>query len=108
MPSQPKEAPVAVFLVVQVDVLDEQKYGQYGSSAPPLERWGGQVLAYDLAPAVIEGSVKRQRMGVVRFPSREQFQGWYDSPEYQAARKHRVNGGAEADLVLIEGLPGAG
>jgi uncharacterized protein (DUF1330 family) len=55
---------------------------------------------------VIEGSIARRRMGVVRFPSREQFQGWYDSPEYQAARKHRINGGAEADLVLIEGLPG--
>jgi len=94
---------MAVFVVGLIDVLDDQKYGAYASSGPPLENYGAEVLAYDLSPEVIEGSLRRQRVGLVRFPSREKYREWYESPEYQAARKHRVGGGADVDMILVEG-----
>jgi uncharacterized protein (DUF1330 family) len=95
---------MAHYIIGLIDVLDDEKYGAYVSSAPDLADFGAEVVAYDVSPQVIEGSMRRKRVGLVRFPSEEKFREWYDSPAYRAARQHRLSGGADVDMILVQGL----
>ncbi|MDQ0021894.1 DUF1330 domain-containing protein [[Curtobacterium] plantarum] len=40
---------------------------------------------------------------ILEFASREAAHAWYDSPEYQAAKAHRLKG-ANYRVVLVEGV----
>jgi len=40
---------------------------------------------------------------VLEFPTVEAAHGWYDSPEYQEAKAHRLKG-AEYRVVLVQGV----
>lgn len=56
---------------------------------------------------VLEGDTVEAAV-ILRFPEWEDALEWYESPEYQAARKHRLASGTFR-AVLIEGMPaGAG
>ncbi len=51
----------------------------------------------------LEGSPAQGRVVVVEFPSFERAQEFYNSQEYQAAKKVRT-GAATAQFVLVEGM----
>jgi uncharacterized protein (DUF1330 family) len=40
---------------------------------------------------------------VLEFPSLEAAKGYFESPEYQAAKRERA-GAAEADIQIVEGV----
>lgn len=64
-----------------------------GHSAKILAAYGEQQVLEGPAP---EGVV------VIEFPTAEAARAWYNSPDYQAAAKHRFNG-ATFRVVLVEG-----
>jgi len=51
---------------------------------------------------VLEGN-GRPRVVILEFDSLDLARGYYNSPEYQAARQHRI-GAAEFDAVIVEGV----
>ena len=55
----------------------------------PSETWEGET---------VDGVV------VIKFPDAAAAHAWYDSPEYQAAKAHRLKG-ADYRVVMVEGLP---
>ena len=98
------QAPKKAYVLVQVDVTNTQQYGEYTKLSPGIiEKFGGRFLARGGRTMTLEGAPARGRVVVVEFPSFERAQEFYNSQEYQAAKKVRA-GAATAQFVLVEGL----
>ncbi len=90
------------YWVAHVTVTDPDPYSKYAKAAGPVfEKFGARILARGGRAEQLEGG-GRPRNVVIEFSSMEQALACYNSPEYQAAREHRVDAGI-ADLVIIEG-----
>jgi len=99
MQGQAKKA----YILVQVEVTNPTQYAEYTKVSPGIiEKFGGRFLARGGRTATLEGPAAKGRVVVIEFPSFERAQEFYDSPDYQAARKVRA-GAAEAQFVLVEG-----
>ena len=91
------------YIVVQVDVTNPQRYGEYMKVSPDvIAKFGGRFIARGGRMVTLEGPPARSRVVVVEFPSFERAQEFYKSPEYQAVRKLR-EGVASAQFILVEG-----
>ena len=98
------QAPKKAFILVQVDVTNAQQYGEYAKLSPVIiEKFGGRFVARGGRSMTLEGTPAASRVVIVEFPSYERAQEFYNSAEYQAARKVRA-GAATAQFVLVEGM----
>ena len=85
-------------------VNDPVEYKKYTDLVPPiLAKYGGKVLARGGKIQHLEGPGYFQRHIVVEFPSLEQAVACHASPEYQEARKFRLSGVGDNELVIVEG-----
>ena len=101
-----EEQGMPVIAIGQATIQDREKLSAYAAKAGgSLGAHGAKVLAFDEAPDVIEGSVANKRTIVIEFESREDFDAWYNSPEYQAALPLRLEA-APGSLILVNRLPG--
>jgi len=92
------------YLLAQVDVSNPEQYQKYAAAAPDVvAKYGGRYLARGGRSLTLEGPPAKPRVVVIEFPSLEQAQAFYDSPEYVATRKLR-EGAATAQFVVVEGL----
>ena len=95
---------MAVFVVAQGRIDNREMLDKYVEMViVTIHARGGRVLAFAEAPEVIEGSVGFPRTVILEFPSRESFQGWYDSPQYQAILSLRQNS-TPGTLIVVEGV----
>ncbi len=62
----------------------------------------GTYLAVDDHPVVLEGKWESERAVLIRFETKEDFEQWYQSEEYQLILKHRLKA-AECNTILFEG-----
>ena len=98
------QAPKKAYVLVQVDVTNAQQYGEYAKLSPGIiEKFGGRFLARGGRTVTLEGRPASSRVVVVEFPSFERAQEFYNSAEYQAAKKVRSSA-ATAQFVLVEGM----
>jgi uncharacterized protein (DUF1330 family) len=98
------QTPKKAYVLVQVDVTNPQHYGEYTKLSPGIiEKFGGRFLARGGRTLTLEGAPVQSRVVVVEFPSFERAQEFYNSQEYQAAKKIR-EGAATAQFVLVEGM----
>jgi uncharacterized protein (DUF1330 family) len=63
------------------------------------------LLAVSENPAVVEGVWPCTRTVLMRFPSQEEAECWYRSPEYQAIAQHRFRA-STGNAVIVEGWTG--
>ena len=54
------------------------------------------------AKSVLEGDIPYSRIVIQEFADVATAKKFYNSPEYQAARKHRI-GAADFNMVIVEG-----
>lgn len=93
------------YWIVRVDVNDAVAYKNYASAnGVAFAKYGGRFLVRGGAFEAVEGT-PRQRNVVIEFPSYEAALACWNSPEYKAA-KAKQEGGAVADIVVIEGYDG--
>ena len=93
-----------VLSIVYEIVHDEEKFAEYRAAVmPSLQAHGGRFLARGGHFDVIEGDMPYQRVVVIEFPSREAFDGWYNSPEYQAVIPIRM-GAADSLFVTVDAV----
>jgi uncharacterized protein (DUF1330 family) len=93
---------MAVYLVSNVEVHDPVQFKNYqlpGRAA--VFQYGGKFLAEGAAPEPIEGDWAPKRMAIVEFESVEAAKTFYNSPDYQAARQHRLPA-ATFKIVLVD------
>jgi len=92
------------YLIVETDITDPEQYEQYKAAAPAaIDAHGGRYVVRGGELATLEGAWQPKRVVVVEFPDLEAAKRFYDSPEYQAARKLR-EGAATLNMVAVEGI----
>lgn len=94
---------MSIYVIATVKVLDESCLEPYGEIAAPLvAQYGGEYLARSSNPEVMEGEWPTDRDTVVmRWPSRDAFKSFWDSPEYAVAKEIR-KGKIELSNVIID------
>lgn len=91
------------YVIANVRVQDPAAYEQYKKMVPAtIERFGGRYLVRGGRGRVVEGDLDLGRVIVLEFPSYEDAQRWYSSPEYSAAKRLR-HGCAVGEMVIVEG-----
>jgi uncharacterized protein (DUF1330 family) len=94
------------YWVARVDVHDTESYKDYvASNGIAFAKFGGRFLVRGGRHENPVGT-SRSRNVVIEFPSYDAALACWNSPEYQDARA-KQKGGAEMDLLVIEGYDGA-
>ena len=93
------------YWVARVDVHDTESYKDYvASNGVAFAKYGGRFVVRGGAFENPVGT-SRSRNVVIEFPSYQAARDCWASEEYQAA-KAKQKGGAEMDLLIIEGYDG--
>lgn len=87
------------FVIGHITVKDPAKWAEYRAQVPAtLAPWQAELVFRGERLAVLGGEHRHTDTVVIRFPSREAVDGWYNSPAYQALIPLRQEA-ADLDLV---------
>jgi uncharacterized protein (DUF1330 family) len=90
------------YLIARVTVEDEEAYKLYAKATlAAAEKYGARAVVRGGRFEALEGDA-RPRNVVLEFESFDKAKAYYHSPEYQAARQHRL-GKAVGEFVVVEG-----
>lgn len=96
---------MAVYILNNMTIHDRAEYDSYlRAFLGVFRKFDGEILAAQDAPEPVEGAWPYDRTILLRFPSREAAQRWYESPEYRAIAEHRL-AGTKSNVVILDGLP---
>lgn len=91
------------FVVVQIEVHDQETYDKYKELAPPsIAQYGGRYALRGGTVKTLEGSWSPGRFVILEFPDAERAQAWWDSPEYAQGKAMRQKS-AHTEMILVEG-----
>lgn len=92
------------YVIARVEVTDRDKYNEYLKAGPgTIAQYGGRFIARNGEKATLEGPEETRRMIILEFPSLAKAKEWYNSKEYQDAKKLRA-GASIGSLIAIEGV----
>jgi uncharacterized protein (DUF1330 family) len=93
------------YIIARVTVEDDESYMRYAhAAAVAMKKYGAHVLARGGRYEPLDGEA-RPRNVILEFESYDQAKAYFNSPEYQAARAHRL-GKSVGEFVLVEGFDG--
>ena len=93
------------YIIVDMKVSDPQQYQQYMAVAPAaVKAAGGEYLVRGGRHAVLEGAWQPSRIAMLRFPSLQAAQAFYDAEIYRAARVKRAGATEFFNMVVVEGV----
>lgn len=83
---------MASFVVVDANVIDQEKLAQYSLQAKEtLEVYGGRFIAKG-KPQLLHGDSGYSSKSIIEFPDRQSAIDWYHSEAYQALTELREQG----------------
>jgi uncharacterized protein (DUF1330 family) len=92
------------YVIARVEVTDWDKYNEYLKVGPgTIAQYGGRFIARAGEVATLEGPEESRRLVILEFPSLAKAKAWYNSKEYQDAKKLRA-GASIGSLVAIDGV----
>jgi uncharacterized protein (DUF1330 family) len=92
------------YFIANIKINDLDTYQKYLDKIDEVcEKFNVEYLAVDEAPQILEGSWKYTKSVLIKFNSKEDFESWYFSSEYQEILKHRLRS-ADCDTILVKGL----
>ena len=95
---------MAAYVIVEIEVLDPEKYDAYRQlAAQTIAQYGGKYVVRGGATDVLEGGWKPKRLVILEFPSVDQAKRWYNSPEYGEGRAVR-QASSRSQMVVVEGV----
>jgi uncharacterized protein (DUF1330 family) len=93
----------AYFIAIRESVHDPEEMKTYGEKA------GKSVAGRTITPRAVYGRFKllegsgMESAVIMEFPTFEEAEAWYDSPEYQDAVQHRFRG-AKYRAFIVDGV----
>ena len=94
---------MAAYWLARARIVDPVEYKKYTDLVPAIfDRFGGRVLARGGKFRILEGPENFERHIVVEFPSLEQAEACFNSPEYIEAAVFRRGGAGINELVIVE------
>lgn len=92
------------YLIARIEVTDWSKYNKYLKIGPgTIVKYGGRFIARGGEMATLEGLEETRRLVILEFPSLAKAKAWYNSKEYQNAKKLRA-GASVGSLIAIDGV----
>jgi uncharacterized protein (DUF1330 family) len=92
------------YVIVETDIHDPEQYERYRAAARgPVHAGGGHFIVRGGELAVLEGDWNPPRLVVLEFPDLEAAKRWYESSEYEEAKRLR-EGAANLRMVAVQGL----
>ncbi|GAB2485928.1 MAG: DUF1330 domain-containing protein [Cytophagales bacterium] len=92
---------MAAFVLVEVDIYDNEVYDEYKKLTPgSIEPFGGKFVIRGLPVEALEGEWKHDRLVLLEFPDRQKALDWYNSEAYKKAREIRAKG-SSANFFIV-------
>ncbi|MBY8974479.1 DUF1330 domain-containing protein [Rhodobacteraceae bacterium NNCM2] len=92
------------YVIGQMQITNAEQYEKYRAQVvATVTAHGGEFLVRGGAQEVIEGKPPGGRSVILRFPSVEAAENWYNSPEYQKIIPIR-QGASTGALTIVEGV----
>jgi uncharacterized protein (DUF1330 family) len=93
----------AAYFMVQIKARNFgellEHHGRF--AIPMLAKFGREMIAGSPAPKLLEGDWDGNWAAVLRFPSMESAEAWYDSAEYRPLRDLRINQLTDGGRVML-------
>ena len=94
---------MTAFYIARVEITDREAYQEYARLAPgTVIAHGGKYRVRDGRTKSLEGQKNNARNVIIEFPSFEQADAWYHSPEYQAIVPIRQSA-SDSEMFIAEG-----
>ena len=95
------------YVIAHIDIHDPKAYERYRAEVPAtITQYGGRFIARGGVTKTLTGDWGGSpRLVILEFPTMEQAQAWWDSPEYTPLRKFRETI-SDGKIVLVQGLGG--
>ena len=94
---------MSIYFIANIRMKDEVAYQPYLKDVnATMTLYGGEYLAVEDGPRIMEGEWPYTRIVLVRFPNEESLNRWYDSDEYQAILHYRLDN-AKCDTIVVRG-----
>ena len=94
---------MAAYVFAQIEVTDAGLYEEYRKQVlAVVKHYGGKFIVRGGKVDPKEGDWRPERMIALEFPSMEQAQKWYHSPEYAPLIKLRQKA-SKGKLIIVEG-----
>ena len=94
---------MAAYVIGDIEVTDPGIYDDYRKQVlATVEKYGGRFAVRGGKVEPLEGGWTPKRIVLLEFPSFDQAQKWYRSPEYAPLIKLRQKG-ARGRLLIVEG-----
>jgi len=95
---------MSIYFTANIKIVNTELYQKYLDRADEVfAKFNGEYLAVDNFPQLLEGSKKHGRMVIIKFETKQDFDRWYFSDEYQELLTLRL-AAADCDTVLVKGL----
>jgi uncharacterized protein (DUF1330 family) len=92
------------YFAAQIKINNPDEFQKYLDKLDDIfSRCSGEYLAVDESPEILEGDWNYTKFVLIKFRSKQDFNDWYYSEDYQSILKHRLNA-SQCDTILIEGL----
>lgn len=94
---------MSYYFIAQIKINNETEYQKYIDEVEGVfKKFKGEYLAVDNSPVLLEGNWDYSRSVVIKFDSKQNFEEWYYSQEYQKILKYRL-ASAKCDSILVKG-----
>jgi uncharacterized protein (DUF1330 family) len=94
---------MAAYVIGDIEVTDPAAYEEYRKQVlAVVTQYGGRFTARGGKVESLEGGWSPRRLVMVEFPSYEQAQKWYRSPEYAPLIRLRQKA-SRGKLILVDG-----
>ena len=94
---------MAAYVFGEIEVTDPATYEEYRKQVlPVVTQYGGKFIVRGGRIEALEGGWAPKRFVALEFPSLEQAQKWYRSPEYAPLIALRQKA-SRGKLILVEG-----
>lgn len=98
---------MSAYVTALITITDREKYADYERRfMTVLVPHGGEVLAVEDAPRVLEGRWPAGRTVLLRFPDETAARRWYESPAYQEIARDR-RAASSSSIAILSGLASA-
>ena len=95
---------MAAYVIGEVEITDPATYEDYRKQVlAVVTKYGGRFVVRGGKAETLEGGWSPKRIVVLEFPSVEQAQKWYRSPEYAPLIKLRQSA-SRGKLIVVEGV----
>jgi len=94
---------MSAYLIAEHIITDEAKFHAYRTKVEPMmAKHGGRYLTKGATHKLLEGGHwKPERVVIIEFPDMNSFDGWYNSPEYQALIALPKSWTSDQDMLFV-------